>query len=603
MDPLKNLSSDFNSALKTAAKDKVIDIKELEALKNKVKTEDDKAVVGMFIKDTTSVNFKTKEGKSEIEYHLKFFESTEEPKPKTDPAKYEPYGKSYSSLGEGDKTKASNVAEQPGVSPPIGSLDSIAKDYNTPEKVAGLLGSINYDTERGKPLGGDGPLGAQKPEDTLKTFSGVCRDIHQVGAYLLSQNGYEAIQVGYVGARTSHSITVYKEPGGQGYGIVEYGKVYSPEKIKSMLGRYANSPEEAVNALNFGGATAIYKWTPPKVGEEGYVEGVFYTQKHQNYHKTLQLEHKDRLVIDRQLGVELEKTLGDKWSIKAGVNFDSPGDPTAKGAPHLAVGYKTGNYDNWFSLSLGAQYRPFDGSRIVGTTDFLQNPTFLMGADIRGKWTPLKYEYVPNHFMAGTLTGNLSGAFLALNKEKENDAGKVVLKDKVGYDVDYISGLPDANLGLRYGFLGTFGDKLHYSTGVFGNYDASLAVAAIAMGAKNPAAFFNTGVDARLLYEQGGFEAGVGGKYLFTQVNNKEASGAGVNVGYDFGKFKIFGAADYMKAIDGNRFLFTEGAKWTPNKNFNLSGVAQQEVVLPDSGKAYMNPGGTNFMLNAEAKF
>lgn len=600
METFRNVGSNFKTTLDKVGEDKVINKSELSELKKIAETKEEKKLVKLIEKqkDNTSFSFEVKNGNATSSYNLSL--DIEE----KDPSRYEPNTKSYSTLGQGNKDFATNVSDQSAVARPMGDLDSIAVDYNTPEKIAGLLGSIPYDQERGKPLGGDGPLGARSPEETLNMYSGVCRDIHQVGAYLLSKNGYEAIQMGYVGARTSHSFTVYKEPGGKGYGVVEYGKVYSPEAISKMMGgRYASSPEEALNALNFGGATAIYKWTPPQEGKVGFVEGIFYTDKHKNYHKTLQLEHKDRITIDRQLGAEIEKTLGDKWSVKAGVNFDSPSDPTAAGAVHASVGYKTGDYDNWFAVSLGAQYRPNDGSRIVGTTDWLSNPTLLAGADIRGKLTPYKLEYLPNHFMSTTLTGNLSGAFLALNKEKETDSGELKLSDKWGYDLDYVSGLADGKLGLRHGFYGDLGEHISYSTGVFAEYDVNLAVAGMSMGAPHPFLFFNTGVDGRVNYHNGGLDLGLSGKYLFTQVNNANTSGVGLDAKYRAGDFELFGRADYLRSVEGGRLQFTEGARWMPSKHFGLTAQSQQEIVLPDSGKAYVNPGGINGTLNAEVRF
>jgi hypothetical protein len=602
MEVFRNINSSFKNTLDKVSKDKVINKNELNELKKIAKTEEEKKIVGLIEKQKNNDNlsFKIINGSARTTYNL----DIDLDENIIDRERYEPNTSSYTSLGQGNKDIASNVPNQPEVQRPVGSLDSIASDYNTPEKIAGLLGSIPYDNERGKPLGGDGPLGARSPEETLRIYSGVCRDIHQVGAYLLSKNGYEAIQMGYVSSRTSHSFTVYKEPGGKGYGIIEYGKVYSPEKIAELMGGiYASSPEEALNVLNLGSATTIYKWTPPKEGQVGYIEGIFYTDKHKNYHRTLQLEHKDKIMIDRQLGIEIEKTLGDKWSVKAGVNFDSPADPTARGSVHASVGYRTGNNDSWFSVSLGTQYRPNDGSRIVGTTDWLANPTLLAGADIRGKWTPYKLQYLPGQFMSTTLTGNLSGAFLALNKDKETDAGTVRLSDNLGYDLDYVSGLADGKLGIRHGFYGDLGKHVSYSAGLFAEYDINLAVAGISMGAPNPLLFFNTGVDGKINYHNGGLNLGLSGKYLFTQISNRNTSGIGLDARYTTKNFELFGRADYLSSIEGSRLQFTEGVRFSPNEHIGLTAQSQQEIILPDSDKPYVNPGGINGTLNVEVRF
>jgi hypothetical protein len=599
MNPIRNLSTGFSSALKLASEDKIINKSELDNLKKEVKTNDDKAVIELLSKDSKQVSFNILEGTAQKEYNL-FVDVDKEVD--INKSKFEKTDFTYSTLGEGNKG-VTGVTGQSEVSKPNIGIDDVAKTFNTPEKIASLLGSVEYDKERGKPMGGDGPLGTQKPEDTLTKFTGVCRDIHQVGAYLLKQNGYDAVQMGYVGARTSHSITMYKEPSGKGYGVIEYGKVYSPEKIKEMLGgRYASSPEEALNALNFGTATTIYKWTPPQKGQEGHVEGVFYTSKYQNYHKTLQLEHKDRIVIDRQLGLEIEKTLGEKFSIKAGVNFDSPGDPTAKNAVHATVGYKTGNQDNWFSASIGTQYRPNDGARIVGTTDWVSNPTLLAGADIRGQWTPLKLNFGQNHHTSTVLSGNMSGAFLALNGQKESDAGKIVTSDKMSFDMDYISGLPSLNLGVEQRFYGNISPKLSYSVSPFIKYNGALAVAGMTMGATNPADFANVGVNGKVTYKDGRGEVSLGGQYMAKQVDNLNNTGLGVEGKYNFGKLNVFGSSSIIKSVEGSRLMFGQGIGYDITKDISLNAKAQQEVIL-SGGNAYTNPGSINASIGLSAKF
>jgi hypothetical protein len=603
MDPFKNLSSKFIAVLNTAANDNVINRKELDALKESAGNKEEREIVGLLSKDHSKINFQASKGNAIANFDLSTDFEQEIPEAENKvPAKLQPFNATYSSLGEGDKSQAVKVENQATVKQPTGDPASISSTFNTPEKVAGLLGSIPYDKERGKPLGGDGPLGAKKPEDTLKDYSGVCRDIHQLGAFLLAQNGYEAIQMGYVGAQTSHSITIYKPPGGKGYGIVEYGKVYSPETIQKLLGgRYATSPEEAVNALNFGGATAIYKWTPPKEGEVGHVEGIFYTSKFKNYHKTLELEHNDRIVFDRQLGAEIEKTLSEKWSIKGGINFDSPGDPTAAGAPHISVGYKTGNENNWFSMSMGAQYRPNDGSRRVGTLDWAANPTFLMGANFAGQVRPINYQFLPGQFLRTTIAGNIGGAFLALNSEKKSDAGSVVNKSTTSYDVNYISTLPDAKLKLREDVAGTTG-PFSYNAGLFYNHDTNLMVAAMGMGGKNPLEFANIGVDGRIQYSKNGFNLGLGAAYLFRQVNNLDNTAVCLDSSYTAGKVELFGRTTWLNSVEGNRFLFNQGVNLNIHPALAFTAQGQEEIMLTKGVGVYTNSGSNNATLGLTVK-
>ena len=604
MDPIKNLSNSFSSALKKASEDNVINKNELDTLKKQATTVDDKTVVELLSKDTKQVSFNVSEGSAQKTFNLSLdLNEKNTVSPKSEP-KFEKFEASYSSLGEGNKEGVTQVKGQTNVAAPgTKSLDEVSKEFNSPEKVASLLGSIDYNDERGKPMGGGGPLGTQKPEDTLKQFTGVCRDVHQLGAYMLKQNGYEAVQMGYVGARTSHSITMYKDPKGEGYGVIEYGKVYSPEKIKDMLGgRYANSPEEALNALNFGTATTIYKWTPPEKGKEGSVEGVFYTSKYQNYHKTLQLEHKDSIVIDRQLGLQIEKTLGEKFSIKAGVNFDSPGDPTAKNAVHTTIGYKTGNEDNWFSASVGAQYRPNDGARVVGTTEWINNPTLLAGADVRGQVTPFKANLGENHRTSTVISGNISGAFLALNGQKESDAGKLISSDKMSYDMDYISGLPSLNLGVEQRFYGNISPNLSYSVSPFIKYNGALAVAGMTMGASNPADFANLGINGKLTYKQGNGEVSLGGQYMAKQVDNLNNTGLGIQGKYNFGNLSVSAGSTVMNSVEGNRLMFSQGIDYNVSKDVSFGLKSQQEIIM-SGGKAYTNPGSLNAQVGLSIKF
>lgn len=600
MTSIKNLSSDFNSTLKTASQDKIINKAELETLKNKAKTDDDKAVIEILTKDSKNVSFNVGEGNAQTEYNL-FIDNTDLPNTQEknnvktlEDSGFKPsaFNFSYSKLGVGAQNSP-NVVAQPSISQPSLGLNDVAKSFNSPDKVASLLGSIKYDNARASSMSGNGgPLGTQKPEDTLKNFSGVCRDTHQLGAYLLSQNGYDAVQMGYVSARTSHSITVYKEPNGKGYGIVEYDKVYSAEKIKDMMGgRYASSPEEALNALNMGTATTIYKWTPPKEGQEGNVSGAFYTSKFQNYHQTLKLEHQDGLVFDKDLGLEIEKTLNDKFSIKAGINFGSPDDPTAKDAVHATVGYKTGNKDNWFSASVGAQYRPNDGSRVVGTTDFVKNPTLLAGADIRGQVTPFKHDFNSNHHTSTIATGNISGAFLAINGKEESDAGQRVSSEAKSFDMDYISGLPSFNIGVEQKFYGNITPSLSYSVSPFADYNAGLAVAGISMGG-GVADYTNLGVKGDLTYKQGNGEVSLGGQYMLKQVDNLHNTGLGVQGKYNLSKnLNVFGGASVINSVEGNRFMFTQGIGYNLNDKIGFDLSARQEVGSGVGGTYMTQPG------------
>lgn len=476
-------------------------------------------------------------------------------------------------------------------------LDALVGKVKTPAQTAALLGAINYDSERGKPLGGDGPLGTQRPEDTLNMFSGVCRDIHQLGAYILSQNGYNAVQVGYVANRTSHSVLAYQD--GAGYGIIEYGKVYSPDDVAKLLGRPALSPREAISALR-PEAKVIFGWTPPQKGQEGSVKNIFYTMGHQLYQESLKLKHQDRLEVDRLRGIEIEKTLGEHWSIKAGMNFDSPADPTAKNAVHAAVGYQWGDFDNWGRISLGVQHRPNEGAHVIGPNSWKANPTTLAGFSFEGKVTPFKYHLSEKLWTSTTVQGGVSGAFLALNHDKESDSG--VIKDgKYGLDADYLTGLPAANLRISQNLDAQLSDKLTLSSELFMDNDLFLAAAAYGMGGKD--LYANIGVNSKLEYHEGPFSAHVGAQYLFKQVNNKEATGVSTGVGYQAGPVRISAGGTVFNSEEGVRLQTQQAINLQLTESASVYAAAQQETIFNSSIGAHSNPGSTNFVGGLNFRF
>lgn len=478
------------------------------------------------------------------------------------------------------------------------NLDNMTESVKTPDQVATLLGSINYDTERGKPLGGDGPLGAQTPEDTLNGFSGVCRDIHQLGAYLLQQNGYNALQVGYVANRTSHSVLAYQEPG-KGYGVIEYGRVYTPADLETLLGRPALSPQEAISALR-PEAKVIFGWTPPEKGQNGYVENIYYTMGHRLYQETLKLKHEDSLEIDNVRGLQLEKTLGEHWSIKINQQLESPGDPTGKHASSIAAGYQWGNFDNWGRVSLGVQHRPNEGKHVVGPNTWEKNPTTLIGVSVEGKVTPFKHRFNDRVSTSTTIYGNLSGAAVAINDKKKSDNGKRV-SEGIGYDNDIITGLPQANIRVSQNLDADLGKGFKIQNEAFMDTDLYLGIASWSMGGKILPA--NIGVSSTLQYEKGPVKAYVGGQYLFHQVNNLEATGAIAGVKYDTGRLslaadsRVFGSPEGTRVVTGQQV----GVKITKDVDIHLR--AQQENIFNKEIGHYTNAGGMSFGGGVSVRF
>lgn len=144
----------------------------------------------------------------------------------------------YTALG----TRTPETQPLKGVSPsaytpPAGmSLAELTQKVTTPDQVTQLLqpfGSQIYDYERADK--GTGPGGAQTPELTHENRSGICRDSHYLGAYVLEQNGFNARQTGYKSEGVAHAVLTYEGKQGEGFGLIEYGTHYSPEKIKEIL--------------------------------------------------------------------------------------------------------------------------------------------------------------------------------------------------------------------------------------------------------------------------------------------------------------------------------------------------------------------------------
>lgn len=594
MDPIKNLSPEFKplvTEVKAKPQVEVVPEKKEPVLENEIKTNDE---VDIKSKTATPIAVNT----------VSFVDKQSDQKPNINDPKFKMLDTSYSSLGVGDKNIPLDVKGQPVLyKKPIGSLDSISQRYNNPEKVAqlvGSMGSVNYDYARLAEGMSASVKGSKKPEDTLNDFKGVCRDVHQLAAYMLSKNGYEAVSVGYTSAQTSHSITSFKAPSDKGYGILEYDKVYTPEDVKKILGRYATSPEEAVNALNFGTAAAIYKWTPPKEGQTGSVEGIFYTSKFKNYHKTLELDHKDGMMIDKDLGFQLEKTLNSNLSVRVGFNpLGADSDPTAKNSFNAAIGYKTGDENNFIKSSIGMQYRPEDGSRIVGTSTFLKNPTLIAGVRVEGQYRPFTADLGGNNFTTTTISGRAGSGF-AFNGQDKSDGGKIVSDGTFGFDESYTSGLSDVKVGVEQKVYGDLGKGFSYSAAAFANYDVNLAVSGTLMGGK-PASFFNLGTNARLNYTKENLNVSAYGQYMAHQVNNLDNTTLGVSASYKADKLGVYSSAAYLKSLEGGRSQLELGASYSPSKDLTFTGGVKKEVVLPNSGSSFA--GDTNAFVKAEVRF
>ena len=297
----------------------------------------------------------------------------------------------YHSQAVRDPSQSLTVRNQVPYTPPAGtSFGDFVSSMDSPDKVAAFgrpFGNILYNYDRAG--GGEGPSGTQTPRETFESMSAICRDIGQLQAYALQENGYNARQVGYKAQGVLHAVATYEGKAGEGFGLVEYGRNYSPEDIAAVLGRPALSHEEALLAVR-PEAKLINPYTAPEADSEGSVEKLYYTTGHQLYSETLRLKHENSAGWNNQNGVEIEAALGQHWGIKFTQDTGSSADPTARNATSLAVGYATGDADNGMRMSVGVQYRPEEGHHSVGANQWESNAAVVGGIHMEGQVTPIQ---------------------------------------------------------------------------------------------------------------------------------------------------------------------------------------------------------------------
>lgn len=89
---------------------------------------------------------------------------------------------------------------------------------------------------------------------------GECSDIHNIGSYLLNQNGIEAYTV-QMGITTGpHNVLIFKNEDGN-FDIMEYGKLYDVN---------ASSPEEAMRKMQNDQLGTVYKYVIYTPTDDGF---------------------------------------------------------------------------------------------------------------------------------------------------------------------------------------------------------------------------------------------------------------------------------------------------------------------------------------------
>lgn len=507
----------------------------------------------------------------------------------------------YHSQAVRDPGTPLQVASQPTYTPPAGtSFNDFVASMDTPDKVAAFgrpFGNTLYNYDRAG--NGEGPSGTQTPRETFESMSAICRDIGQLQAFALQENGYNAMQMGYKSQGVLHAIATYEGKNGEGFGLVEYGRNYSPEAIAEVLGRPALSHEEALLAVR-PEAKLINRYSRPEADAEGSIEKLYYTTGHQLYNETLRLKHENTVGYDNQSGLQLEAALGEHWGIKLTANTDGSVDPTARHAVSAAVGYHTGDADNGFKLSAGVQYRPEEGHHSIGSNTWENHEALVGGIHAEGQVTPFRANLGSQQETRTVISGDLTAA-LAFSEGEGTDSSGRAVEGKWGMDNGLSAGLTHANLRLSQHLDGQLTETLSYRSEAFIAPD--ITAMSYGFGSGGQGLYSNAGVNGSLHYQKGNFNAHVGAQYLVAQVNNLEATGFRTGLGYETNRWSLSGGVNAVESPEGLRLQSEQRLNVKLTDKIEAFGYARQEQIFNDDHGRFSNPGGQRFGLGITGRF
>lgn len=520
----------------------------------------------------------------------------------TDPGPGRDLHPGYSALGTRKPESQPLQGTQPGsVTPSNGiTLEQLSQELKTPDQVAQLLepfGSRIYDYERAAQ--GTGPGGAQSPEYTLEIRKGICRDSHFLGAYILQQNGYNARQTGYKSEGIQHAVLTYEGKNKEGFGLIEYGTHYSPAEIAKILGRPALSHEEAVQAVR-PEAKLINRYSRPEAKETGYIERLHYTLGHMLYQDTLRLKHENTLAWERAGGVKLEGALNRNWGFKITGDTGTSPDPTARHSVSAAVGYQTGNSDDWLRVSAGVQYRPEEGHHSIGSNRWESHPALMIGTHGEGQWTALKKNLGQQHQLRTTMGGEVTGT-LALSQGAGTDAANGTTGEGWQLNSGLMTGMNHATLRLSQHLDGRLSEHFSYRTEAFLAPD--IMAMSLGYGTGGKGIYSNLGINGSLHYENQGLNVYAGGQYLALQTNNLEASGVSSGFSYSQGIFSIRSDNSLLASPEGWRLRTTQALDIQLSERVKAYGYATQEQIFNSSYGHFKNDAGMNIGVGLQARF
>lgn len=507
----------------------------------------------------------------------------------------------YHSQAVRDPKTPLQVNAQRTYTPPAGtSFKDFIGSMDNPDKVAAFgrpFGSTLYNYDRAG--GGEGPGGTQTPRETFETMSAICRDIGQLQAFALQENGYNARQMGYKSQGVLHAIATYEGKNGEGFGLVEYGTHYSPEDIAKVLGRPALSHEEALLAVR-PEAKLINPYTRPEADSEGSIEQLYYTTGHQLYTETLRLKHENGVSWDNQAGVALEAALGEHWGVKLTADTGTSADPTARNALSAAVGYHMGDADNGIKMSVGLQYRPEEGHHSIGGNTWENHEALVAGFHAEGQVTPFRASLGSEQETRTVLSGDMTAALAFSEGEGTDSTGRQV-DGKFGMDSGLSSGLTHAHVRLSQHLDGKLTEKFSYRSEAFIAPD--IMAMSYGIGTGGSGLYSNVGVNGSLHYQTGGFDAHVGAQYMVAQVNNLEATGVSTGLSYTSNRWSLSGGVNAVESPEGLRLQSQQKINLKITDKIDAFGYASQEKIFNDTHGSFSNPGGQRFGIGITGRF
>lgn len=507
----------------------------------------------------------------------------------------------YHSQAVRDPGTLLQVASPPSYTPPAGtSFNDFVASMDNPDKVAAFgrpFGNTLYNYDRAN--NGEGPSGTQTPRDTFESMSAICRDIGQLQAFALQENGYNALQMGYKSQGVLHAIATYEGKNGEGFGLVEYGKNYSPEAIAKVLGRPALSHEEALLAVR-PEAKLINSYSRPEADAEGSIEKLYYTTGHQLYSETLRLKHENSAAYDNQSGLQLEAALGEHWGIKLSADTGSSPDPTARNSVSAAVGYHTGDADNGFKVSAGVQYRPEEGHHSIGGNTWEKHEALVGGIHAEGQVTPFRANLGSQQETRTVISGDMTAA-LAFSEGEGTDSSGLAVEGKWGMDNGLSAGLGHANVRLSQHLDGQLTEKFSYRSEAFIAPDITAMMYGFGTGGQD--LYSNAGVNASLHYQTGNFNAHVGAQYLVAQVNNLESTGFSTGVSYESNRWSLAGGLNAVESPEGLRLQSEQRVNVKLTDTIEAFGYSRQEQTFNNDHGRFSNPGGQRFGIGITGRF